>query len=147
MWNVMSSTARTQPTRRCTSTPCVIGKYILSPRTPSSSGWSLLLSVAAEPAARASCSRAIRLLRSHVHPAGDAVIRANWLQLRVLFLGLVHGKRAARGERAAAREVHQVGRHALDRDQVLPSRLVDARYRAQQAERVGVPGVLEQLLR
>ena len=54
---------------------------------------------------------------------------------------------AARREGAARRQPRQVGRQAVDRVEARAARLVQARHRAQQAERVGMARVGEQLAR
>src|SRR5262249_32952059 len=144
MWKVTSSTARTQPLRRWNSSPCVMGKYILSPRTSSSGAWPFS---AACTAAGSSASLAIQLHLTHVHPAGHPVAVCHRLEARVLCLGVFDGVRAAGSKRAPRGQVDQVRRHPLDRDQALASRLVHARDGAQESQGVWVPWIGEEVLR
>src|SRR5206468_12330117 len=72
-----------------------------------------------------------------VAPGVDAVLE------RRLLLALLEGVRAARAELAAPREVDQRRRRALDRVQALGLRPVEPRDRAEQAPRVRVLRVVE----
>ena len=69
------------------------------------------------------------------------------LQRRILHPAAVLDVEAARGERAAGDLARQVGRLALDRDQLAALGLVQPRERAQQADRVRVPRAAEELRR
>ena len=60
-------------------------------------------------------------------------------ELRHLFLAVVRPERTARVEGAALRDVDQVRRNAFNDFQLRLSRLVKARHRFQQPNRVGVP--------
>src|SRR3990172_4772704 len=72
----------------------------------------------------------------YVDPAGGVVVLGDKLQWRKLFVALVDAVGAARIERAAGRQVAQVGWQALDGDELLVGGLVEAWDRVQQAERV-----------
>src|SRR4051812_46639446 len=117
MANVMSSTARTQPTRRWKSTPWLIGKYIFRLRTSSSNDCPLADAFPLVGAAVGSLD--IGGLLSHVHPAGDAVVGPDGLEHRPLGLRAANRVGAARCERAARRQRDQVRRQPVDGDQAL----------------------------
>src|SRR5262249_15582370 len=96
-------------------------------------------------AAGKSASLAIQLHLTHVYPAGHPVAVCHRLEARVLRLGVFYGVRTAGSKWATRRQVDQVRRHALDRDQALASRLIHARDGAQEAQRVGVPWTGEEV--
>src|SRR5437588_12479688 len=83
---------------------------------------------------------------SYVDPAGNAVAWHDGLQARVFGHAPLDGVRAARLERAARWRIDQVGRQALDRHELFLARLVQARDRLEQAERVGGARVVEGLV-
>src|SRR5215216_3111931 len=82
-----------------------------------------------------------------VDPARYSMAGNHWLQARVFGKTALDRVRAARLERAAGGRVDQVGRQALDRDQLLLARFVESRNRLQQAKRVRVARVVEDFVR
>src|SRR3990172_8687147 len=125
--------------------PAVTGKYIFRWRTSRSvspeTAWPTVLGA---PLVSVAIARWPPF--RHVHPAGGVVVLRHQLQRRELFFATVDAEGAARVERAAGRQVDEVGRRALDRHQLLARRLVQLRHRVQQAERVGVARVAVDLL-
>src|SRR5207248_7020269 len=78
---------------------------------------------------------------AYINPAGGVVVFTDKLEGRVLLSALVEPIGAALIERTALRQVAQVGRKALDRQQLFVRRLVEARHRLEQPQCVGMPRV------
>src|SRR5947209_1227957 len=115
--------------------PWVIGKYIFSMLTCTSESWRI------PPSLLVGLSLLIRGLSmagfsgGHVDPAGCLVFRADGLQRRVFDGAALDREHAARAERAAFGERHQVRRQAFDRRQLRLAPLVQARDRVEQPQR------------
>src|SRR5438105_14124236 len=83
----------------------------------------------------------------HQHPAPRDLTKRNLVERRLwVDLAAVHHERAARVELAPRGRMCQVRWQALDRDEPVLSRLVNARHRAQQRPRVGMLRALEDLI-
>src|SRR5262245_54974206 len=147
--NVMSSTARTQPTWRCRMMPWVIGKYILRFWTCSSSpsavpfsgtviGLALVAMCWVASWLDALCNGlGVRFAAAgDVDPAGDAVTRHDWLEGRIFGDAALDGVWAARLEGTAWRRIDQIRRQTVDRHELFFARLIQTRDRLEQAERV-----------
>src|SRR5215467_11144835 len=81
-----------------------------------------------------------------VHPARDAMAGDDRLQAGVLGHAALDVVRTARLERVARRRIDQIGRQAFDRDEFFFARLVQTWDRLQQAQRVRVARVVEDLV-
>jgi len=81
-------------------------------------------------------------------PARNAVVQFGHLfnQGRFFTLAAIGGEPASRMEAATRKYLSQVGNTSGDRVQPLRSWAFDARYRCQQADRVGVSRVIENIL-
>src|SRR6185369_17648529 len=139
------STARTVPARPPNIPPPTL-KCLTRSRTSSSASPPPApgAAVTVAPSARG----LILSLQARRLPArADVAGVAHRLQRRRLVRAPVDAEGAARGERAARGQPREVGRLPVDGRQPGLPRLVQARHRAQQAERVGMAGVAVQLAR